>query len=74
MKRVLARNVVCDGVRYGLSLVTVGIDGSVRIAPFVHETHSTTYVEGILEITTCPGAEPLFFLNGRPYSISRNNL
>lgn len=60
--RYLARRVVCDGQEYFLSLVEI-VNGRVNISPFTEETHSTTYVDGTIRISTDNGKLVHFEIN-----------
>lgn len=59
--RYLARTVEYNGLRYGLSLVSVWNDAGqwrVDISPFERETHSTSYHPGTLRIVQRGGEAP----------------
>ncbi len=53
----LARKVICEGVEYGLSLVSFTDDG-IHIRKFEEETPSTVYVDGVIIVEAgCNGPE-----------------
>lgn len=48
--RYLTNRLLAGGKVRGLSLVTVDCDGSVNYEPFLAETHSTLWVDGLIII------------------------
>lgn len=55
MIRVLAHKIIFEGMEHNLSVAEISDDrGSVKITPFVSETHSTVFVSGTLEIVKTP--------------------
>jgi len=55
MIRVLAHKIIYKGMEHYLSVAEISDDrGSVKITPFVSETHSTVFVPGTLEIIMTP--------------------
>jgi len=45
-KRYLTPHLLADGRDNGLSVVTIGEDGSVNYTPFAEERHSTLWIDG----------------------------
>lgn len=52
--RWLAHHIVYRGTDYGLSVLSVEPDGSVRIEPFAAESHSTVFHSGTITVKENP--------------------
>lgn len=67
--RILARSVVYQGQRYGLSLIELFENGEVHISPFQIETYSTRFVDGTVEIILDDRGRPSLRTNSPPLSL-----
>lgn len=75
MIRFLSHRLRIDGTDYPpMSLLTIEGDGTLRTEPFTGECHSTTFVNGLLEVQTRDGEMPELMSGGRKISIITDGL
>ena len=58
LNRLLARNLIYDGMVHPLTLVTPLGNGKFRLEPFVEETHSTVFEDTLLALIPADSVPP----------------